>query len=90
MSTYRDELEDILCNRLKEQGYQFVRGKKEPCLYICAKTGIALLHHVDDGNIAGTPEQLKKLGDTVLRKWLELKISPALTPGTKCEILKKT
>jgi hypothetical protein len=67
-----------------------VERRSHVSLYICVKTGIALLHHVDDGNITGTPEQLQKLGDTVLREWLELKISPARTPGTKCEILTKT
>ena len=54
------------------------------------KTGVAILHHVDDGTITGAMPQLKHLAETILGTWLELKSAPPRLLGTKCKVLKQT
>eukprot|EP00435_Cladocopium_sp_Y103_P033676 s735_g8.t1 len=57
-SVYRNELEEIVCSRVDPQRYAFVRAQKDPCIFRCTKTGIVLLHHVDDIRAAGPSEAL--------------------------------
>ena len=58
-SVYRNELEEIVCSRVDPQRYVFfVKGQKDPCcIFRCTKTGIVLLHHVDDIRAAGPSEE---------------------------------
>ena len=60
-SVYRNELEEIVCSRVDPQRYAFARGQKDPCIFRCTKTGIVLLHHVDDIRAAGPSEALAHL-----------------------------
>ncbi|CAE8593271.1 unnamed protein product, partial [Polarella glacialis] len=60
-AVYRHALEEILTHRLKDQGYAFVRGQKDPTTYSCQVTQIWLLHRIDDFRAAGPPEALLKL-----------------------------
>ena len=56
-SVYRDELEDILCNKFRPE-FQFRRGVKDPCVFRCQKTLSTLVHHVDDVRCAGPASML--------------------------------
>ena len=55
---YRDRLEEILTTCLPSSKYQFSRGKLDACVYRCAKTGVVLVHHIDDFDICGPEETL--------------------------------
>ena len=48
-SVYRDELEDILCTKLKLE-FEFKRGVRDPCVHRCNKTKVT---HGDAGPSCG-------------------------------------
>ena len=84
-SVYRDELEEILCQRLAP-AFQFKRGGRDPCVYRCDKTQITLLHHVDDGRCAGPTAMLNRLIDEII----PLQAWPLECEGIAVEILGRT
>ncbi|CAE8645088.1 unnamed protein product [Polarella glacialis] len=87
-AVYRHELEEILTNRLKDQGYAFVRGQKDPTTYSCQITQIWLLRHIDDFRATGPPEALLKLfRDEGLAKHLDLKRGDLESLETMVEVL---
>ena len=51
-SNYRKEFEEVVTQKLATKGYQFKRGKRDPTVYTCSKTGATILHHVDDLRVA--------------------------------------
>ena len=77
-SVYSDELEELLCVKLKETGrYDFRRGVKDPCVYRCLiKTGIVVVHHIDDGRCAGDAAALNRLFDEDLCAHCEITTGP--------------
>ena len=90
-SVYRDELEEVLCVKLKETGrYDFKRGVKDPCVYRCLKTGIVVVHHIDDGRCAGDAASLNKLLDEDLTAHCEITTGPLEAEGVSVEVLGKT
>ena len=90
-SVYRDELEEVLCVKLKETGrYDFKRGVKDPCVYRCLKTGIVVVHHIDDGRCAGDAASLNKLLDEDLAAHCEITTGPLEAEGVSVEVLGKT
>ena len=90
-SVYRDELEEVLCVKLKETGrYDFRRGVKDPCVYRCLKTGIVVVHHIDDGRCAGNAASLNKLLDEDLAAHCEITTGPLEAEGVSVEVLGKT
>ena len=46
-SVYRDELEEVLTGKLSQE-YDFQRGTKDPCVFLDRRSGLILLHHIDD------------------------------------------
>ncbi len=71
-SVYRNEVEAIICERIDPQRYQFQRGVKDPCLSRCLKTGVILVHHVDDIRAAGPAEVLADLFEKEFPKYCEV------------------
>ncbi|CAE8740486.1 unnamed protein product, partial [Polarella glacialis] len=87
-AVYRHELEEILTNRLKDQGYAFVRGQKDPTTYSCQITQIWLLRRIDNFRATGPPEALLKLfRDEGLAKHLDLKRGDLESLETMVEVL---
>ena len=68
-SQYRDKLEDIIVNNLPGEGYDFVRGKLDGCVFRCHKTKVAILHHIDDFAVTGPEEHLDDLLKVQLPKY---------------------
>ena len=68
-SQYRDKLEDIIVNNLPGEGYDFVRGKLDGCVFHCRKTKVAILHHIDDFDVTGPEEHLDDLLKVQLPKY---------------------
>ena len=89
-SVYRNELEEILCLRVDPQQYPFVRGQKEPCVFRCAKTGIILLHHIDDIRAAGPEKALAQLFEKELPRPCEVQAGELEREGTAVEYLGRT
>ena len=58
-SVYRDELEQILVERLPADKFRFKRGVKDPCIYRCEVSGVILIHHVDDIRACGPTDALR-------------------------------
>lgn len=88
-SVYRDEWEDILVNKLKGP-FAFRRGVKDPCVYFCEKTGIVVVHHVDDVRCAGPTAELNRLIDVEIPKHCEIQSGPLEVQGVSVEVLGKT
>ena len=89
---YRNELEEILCSRVDPQQYAFVRGQKDPCVFRGAKTGIILLHHIDDIRAAG-PDKTKTLAqlfEKELPRLCEVQAGELEREGTAVEYLGRT
>ncbi len=84
-SVYRNELEAIICERIDPQRYQFQRGVKDPCLFRCLKTGVILVHHVDDIRAAGPAEVLADLFEQEFPKYCEAQAGE-LEGGNSCGI----
>ena len=89
-SVYRNELEEIVCSRVDPQRYAFVRGQKDPCIFRCTKTGIVLLHHVDDIRAAGPSEALAHLFEQELPRHCEVQAGELEKEGTAVEYLGRT
>ncbi|CAE7413014.1 RE1 [Symbiodinium sp. CCMP2592] len=90
-SVYRDELEELLCVKLKETGrYDFRRGVKDPCVYRRLKTGIVIVHHIDDGRCAGDAAALDRLLDEDLCAHCEITTGPLEAEGVSVEVVGKT
>ena len=87
---YRNELEEIVCSRVDPQRYAFVRGQKDPCIFRCTKTGIVLLHHVDDIRAAGPSEALAHLFEQELPRHCEVQAGELEKEGTAVEYLGRT
>jgi hypothetical protein len=47
-ATFRDEFADVVVNKLKATGYEFVHGGRDSCVYTCKRTDATVLHHLDD------------------------------------------
>ena len=58
---YRDRLNDVLTTKLPKDMFDFKRGKLDACVYLCRKTGLVLIHHIDDFDICGPEKFLKEL-----------------------------
>ena len=77
--------------KLKETGrYDFRRGVKDPCVYRCLKTGIVVVHHIDDGRCAGDAAALDRLLDEDLCAHCEITTGPLEAKGVSVEVLGKT
>ena len=51
------------------EGYDFVRGKLDGCVFRCRKTKVAILHHIDDFDVTGPEEHLDDLLKVQLPKY---------------------
>ena len=90
-SVYRDELEELLCHKLSQTGrYAFKRGVKDPCIYRCMKTGIIVVHHIDDGRCAGNAALLNTFLDEDMCSHCEITTGPLEAEGVSVEVLGKT
>ena len=90
-SVYPDELEEIFRGKFKETGrYDFRRGVKDPSVYLCLKTGLAVVHHIDDGRCAGKTSLLDKLPDEDLLQHCEIISGPLEAEGVRVKILGRT
>ena len=52
-AAYRQELENILLNKLDPTKYKFQRGRIDACVYHCKISGVILIHHIDDFDVCG-------------------------------------
>ena len=70
-ANFRDFLEAIMGTM---DGFNFKRGDEEPCAYYDSQRGVRMLHHIDDGRVAGPREShdaievVKQLGRYMLLK----------------------
>ena len=60
-NNYRKEFEQVVTEKMASKGYQFQRGKRDPTVYTCAKTGATILHHVDDLRVGAADVDLQFL-----------------------------
>ena len=82
-ATFRDEFEQVMVGELAEHGYQFERGKLDPCVYTCKKSDVTVVHHVDDTGATGPEADLDYLHNkTGLGAYLDMKIGKSEGPGT--------
>ena len=81
-----------VCSRVDPQQYAFVRGQKDPCLFRGAKTGIILLHHIDDIRAAGADKTktLAQLFEKELPRLCEVQAGELEREGTAVEYLGRT
>ncbi|CAE8742493.1 unnamed protein product, partial [Polarella glacialis] len=89
-AVYRDELEYVMVEKLKDHGFRFTRGRRDPCVYRCATTGTTIVHHVGDFRATGSAKDLTRLFDTELAGYLKLKKGALEEVGTKVDVLGKT
>ena len=81
-----------VCSRVDPQQYAFVRGQKDPCVFRGAKTGIILLHHIDDIWAAG-PDKTKtfaQLFEKELPRLCEVQAGELVREGAAVEYLGRT
>ena len=45
-SNYGKEFEQVVTEKIATKGYRFQRGKRDPTVRTCSKTGATSLHHV--------------------------------------------
>jgi len=88
-AVYRNELEDIVCNVIKTEGFNFIRGVKDPCVYRCSKTRAVLVHHIDDCRMTAPPDVLERLVNS-MEQYLEIKRGPLEVEDTSVDVLGKT
>ena len=88
-SNYRKEFEEVVTQKLAEKGYQFKRGKRDPTVYTCSKTGSTILHHVDDLRVAAANDDLHSIVEG-LQGYLDMKTGKIEAPGTKVNVLGRT
>ena len=68
----------------------FVKGQKDPCcIFRCTKTGIVLLHHVDDIRAAG-PSEERISSNKKLPRHCEVQAGELEKEGTAVEYLGRT
>ena len=60
---YRDELEEVLTGKLSQE---FQRGTKDPCVFLDRRSGLILLHHIDDIRVAGPKAAVLKFTEVDL------------------------
>ena len=89
-SVFRNELEDILLNKLDKKRYHFVRGEKDPTVYRCTKSGVVIVHHIDDFRGTGPDDALDYLYDVELPKYCEVQSGELERVGTVVEVLNRT
>ena len=89
-SVYRNELEEILIKKLNPNKFHFVRGVKDPTVFRCTKTGIILIHHVDDIRAAGPESDLAELLEKEFPKYCEIQCGDLERIGTAVEVLGRT
>ena len=89
-SVYRNELEEILCSRVDPQRYAFTRGEKDPCVFRCDKSGVILIHHIDDIRMAGPKEAVNHLVEVEMPKHCEVQAGELESEGTAVEYLGRT
>ncbi|CAE7502814.1 RE1 [Symbiodinium sp. CCMP2456] len=79
---YRDRLEVILTKELPKGVYEFHRGKLDACVFRCKRTGIVLIHHIDDFDVCGPAALLDDLLKVQLPKCgCKLKVGELEWPG---------
>ncbi|CAE7772847.1 unnamed protein product [Symbiodinium sp. CCMP2592] len=87
-SVYRDELEEVLTGKLAKD-YDFQRGVKDPRVYLDRRSGLILLHHIDDIRVAG-PKAVLKFTEVDLPTHCEITVGELEEPGTAVEVLGRT
>ena len=88
-SVYRDELEEVLTGKLSQE-YDFQRGTKDPCVFLDRRSGLILLHHIDDIRVAGPKAAVLKFTVVDLPKHCEITVGELEEPGTAVEVLGRT
>ncbi|CAE7394224.1 RE2 [Symbiodinium sp. CCMP2592] len=88
-SVYRDELEEVLAGKLAKD-YDFQRGVKDPCVYLDRRSGLILLHHIDDIRVAGPKAAVLKFTEVDLPTHCEITVGELEEPGTAVEVLGRT
>ena len=88
-SVYRDELEEVLTGKLSQE-YDFQRGVKGPCVFLDRRSGLMLLHHIDDIRVAGPKAAVLKFTEVDLPKHCEITAGELEEPGTAVEVLGRT
>ena len=68
-AAYRQELENILLQKLDRTKFCFTRGQVDACVYHCSVTGIVLVHHIDDFDVCGPAECVRELLEVQLPKF---------------------
>ena len=86
-SVYRNEVAEILVNRLDPDTFQFARGQKDPTVFRCSKTGVILIHHIDDIRAAGPTDSLARLFEKEFPKHCEIQCGELERIGTSVEVL---
>ena len=84
---YKDRFKEM-CFRL--DGNLYGRSQKDPCIFRCTKTGIVLLHHVDDIRAAGPSEALTHLFEQELPQHCGVQAGELEKEGTAVEYLGRT
>ncbi|CAE7213819.1 unnamed protein product [Symbiodinium sp. CCMP2592] len=84
-----DELEEVLTGKLS-QDYDFQRGVKDPCVFLDRRSGLILLHHIDDIRVAGPKAAVLKFTEVDLPKHCEITVGELEEPGTAVEVLGRT
>ncbi|CAE7295435.1 unnamed protein product [Symbiodinium sp. CCMP2592] len=72
-SVYRDELEEVLTGKLSKD-YDFQRGVKDPCVFLDRRSGLILLHHIDDIRVAGPKAAVLKFTEVDLPAHCEITV----------------
>ena len=71
-SNDRKEFEEVVTQKLAAKGYQFKRGKRDPTVYTCSRTGSTILHHVEDLRVAAANDDLHSIVEG-LHRYLDMK-----------------
>ncbi|CAL1127989.1 unnamed protein product [Cladocopium goreaui] len=85
-----NELEEILCSKVDPQRYAFSRGEKDPCVFRRDKSGIILIHHINDICMAGPKEAVNHLVEVEMPKHCEVQAGELESEGTAVEYLGRT
>ncbi|CAE7832753.1 RE2 [Symbiodinium sp. CCMP2592] len=88
-SVYRDELEEVLTGKLC-QDYDFQRGVKDACVFLDRRSGLILLHHIDDIRVVGPKAAVPKFTEVDLPKHCEITVGELEEKGTAVEVLGRT
>ena len=86
-NSYRKEFEQVVTEKMASKGYQFQRGKCDPTVHTRIKTGVTILHHVDDLRVRTAHVDLEfLLSEQVLGEFLDMKVGKVEAPGTKVNV----